>query len=270
MFKNRLSLFIALMLIFTLFVGTNVAVADKIKADDEEILVFEASEITDQNILLERAKNGVNESTSNPASVIALTKDNKSVDIDKIKVHATIQKLSTNKNLKTGKLTSQYKLVSFADIPLSVLSTDIDSSSGWDQTGGIRATCTIYFDEMTCGQVKYIKMNSINGTWDRFDSSITWSNSKIGVFTQSTVAYSNCNVYWQGVMTGYDEIKPSNGIPTSGTNYSMTPFLNSQTDLYGKYMSNRTGVDNNQGNMKIDLSRSGSSWNFTFSNSVRY
>lgn len=112
-------------------------------------------------------------------------------------------------------------------------------------------------------------MNRIDGKWDRFDSTIIWSNSKIGVYTQSTVAYSNCNVYWQGVMLGYDEIQPSSGIPTSGTNYYMTPFLNRQTDLYGKYMSNKVNVDNNQGNMKIDLRRGSSAWNFTFTNSVR-
>ncbi|GBF34673.1 hypothetical protein DCCM_3793 [Desulfocucumis palustris] len=271
MFKSKLLIFVVFILIAALFITpASMAASDSngvsLKLDKDEVLVFQADEITDDSILLERAKNGICDGPAFDAKA-TLTKDGVEKNSDKIKVYFTVQKLQSKKNSKTDKTTDLYKQTSYAIIPLSALAYDPDTDSDWDQTGAIKATSSIYYEGSSCyldsKTRNGFRITKIAGVWNRYDSTVTWKNSKIGFWQQAFYSFkSDCSSNLSRTL-GYDEAKPSSGIPTSGTTYNMNP-----SNPNGYYFTNDSG-DQNRANMKIDLVRSGNTWNFMFANFLR-
>lgn len=94
----------------------------------------------------------------------------------------------------------------------------------------------------------------------RITHCLRWKNSKIGFYQQGSGRDINCNNYW-GQTKGYDELV-AGGYPISGEAYVIFP------NTGGMYFSNNSSLDYNVANMKIDLVRGGTTWNFTFQNKL--
>ena len=202
---------------------------------ENETLIFEREEITDLDLLLERAKKGINEGPGNPRAT--LTKDGKEIsrseknlakDDDKEnKTFVTVQKVKQKKNLETGKVTTLYRQDAFAIIQGK---TDTDAGTDPGSLSNIYLTAynTIYWSAIQCDDLFWnYKFTLVRGRWVRKDSQVSWANSKIGYYQQGEKFTSSCVSKGMGYYQANVSM-PSSGNPVSGTWYSLEP----GTDYY--------------------------------------
>ncbi|GAV24051.1 hypothetical protein cpu_25610 [Carboxydothermus pertinax] len=238
---------------------------DLSEQNSDELVIYEAKEITDEKVLFERAINGVIEGDVVPKVKVFLQKDGSEVDTKNVKQYVTVQKIKTTKNLKSGATRSLYKQVSISLLSSTALQ---DLNEGWDSTYGVKATCTAWYETITLpvkdlfGNIinyrTYYRYVKIDGKWIKYDSTLSLKNSQIGFRHQGTAAKSDGTIY--GGLSIDRTYTVANGYPTSGTTYSIYPNTN------GYYFSNDALGDQNLARMKVDITKGGSTWNFTFLN----
>lgn len=189
---------------------------DSINNDDanfiknsNEVLVFQAEEVTDDVQLYERAVNGITEVDIKVKPTANLTKDGDDVSNGKIKTYYTVQKLQTKKDLMTGKTTTRYRQDSYALVPSSLLKDTSktgkgssfhialsDPGQGYDSTYSVMAQTTAYYDLINCYHsgvyINYYRYYQVSGSWTRLDSQVTWSNAQLGAYHQGTGVDTSC------------------------------------------------------------------------------
>lgn len=144
-------------------------------------IIYRADEITDIDLLFERAKNGVTDETDNNfkehMSILGAVSDN-----DVIRHFSTTQKLLEVK--KNNETIENFKIVSFV-----VVSENDDSGiirpfgskdeEQWDGTYGIRAYSTVYFTRSRNGNLYTYTLDSVSGGWDNIDSQYRLSDRHV-------------------------------------------------------------------------------------------
>ena len=227
--------------------------------NENEKLIFERNEITDEDQLLQRAKDGINEGNTAPKATVELSRNGKPVSDNRIETYVTVQKLKSKKNLITGAVSTLYRQDAFALIPAGVLRAPLDDpNSGYDESVSVKATNTIYYYQNYFDGRNVFKYDKVGGKWTRLDPTVSWSNSEIGWSARGTI-YDNYGNDIGQISNSDRETVPSSGSPTSGTEYFMTP---SVTNYIGWALT----VDYMAGNQLIDLSRDGETWYFWFAN----
>lgn len=273
---------VLLLLLMLCFFTTSVAFAsqdDKVKfeVNQDEIMIFEADEITDDMALLERAKKGISDVPA-PQGKVKLHKAGKEIKDNDIKVYTTTQKLKAKRNKKTGEIVTLYKQDSIAEIPKSTFEEKdnkvasltrlaslsmvalTDSGDKNDSTSNptVLSTNTIYYEAKACpdpyiGQRNYYKFTSVGNKWKIIDYQVSLSNGVIGYYRQGGAVNSSCQS--QGGKLWGEDI--SIGTPSSGVEKKVTPTKNTSW-----YVSVSSSLDQNLAHGTITITRGSSSWSF--------
>jgi hypothetical protein len=175
--KQLASLVMSLVFLLTLVGNTSFAQSTSF----DEKIIYKAKEITDINLLYERAKNGVTDKKDDnfkeDVSIMGAVSEN-----DEIRKFSTTQKLlEVEKNNET---TESFKTVSFV-----VVSEKHDNGiirpfgskdeEQWDGAYGIRAYSTVYYTRSTNGNLYTYTLNSVSGGWDNIDSQYSLSGRHV-------------------------------------------------------------------------------------------
>lgn len=267
MIKRRSVLFI-ISLCLTMLLSTSVVFAgaqetpnsdspaENFKVNENEKLIFERDEITDEDQLLQRAKEKIIEVNASPKADVIFLHNGKLVADNRVKTYVTVQKLKSKKNLTTGEVTTLYRQDAFALIPAGVLSDPLqDSKEGYDSTTSVKARNTIFYYQNYFNGRNVFKYHNVYGKWTRLDSTVSWSNAKLGWQARGT-KYSDTGTDLGPIDDGYLQTLST---PVSGTAYSMTPSVKT-------YIGWALTADYMAGKQQITLSRDGETWPFWFAN----
>ncbi|EOP92952.1 hypothetical protein IGM_01514 [Bacillus cereus HuB4-4] len=119
---KRKSILLVPLLLFTLFPSftpTSATTNSCGKASSPDEIKYQSDEISNMDVLFERAIKDVNEDPDVPKATVSLQKDNENVSTDSIKTFTTTQKLKefvmNDENITT------YKATSFTIIPKKTL-----------------------------------------------------------------------------------------------------------------------------------------------------
>ncbi|WP_339287593.1 hypothetical protein [Paenibacillus sp. FSL E2-0201] len=178
--KKVFGSFLSLTLVLILF--GNVSFATPVEVSkDTEVVLYEAEQITDIDLLLERAKNGISdlESTSTENQKMTLKSENNNSLIEKSivnqKLEEEVELYSTTQLLKVVQkgedVTETYSTTSIGILSAGSLygTTDI-------LDGGVVAYSTVNFDRTPNGGLYVYKLISVTGGWNRHDSTLSLSN----------------------------------------------------------------------------------------------
>ncbi len=133
MLRKRRLLVITLLLTFITFIAIPIGVyASPIQ--DEPQIVFQKNEITDQNILFDRAKRSISDIGHSKINSKANIKDYRG-NVDELDTYSTTQHLKTLEYLD-GTIDDYFATTVFAVIPAASYS---DYFSKWDGSYGIKA-----------------------------------------------------------------------------------------------------------------------------------
>lgn len=171
--------FLSLTLVLILF--GNVSFATPVEVPkDTEVVLYQAEQITDIDLLLERAKNGISdlESTSTQKQKLTLKLENN---------NSLIEKSLVNQKLEEGELYSTTQLLKVVQKGEDVTETYSTTSIGilsagslYGTTdlldGGVVAYSTVNFDRTANGGLYVYKLISVTGGWNRHDNTILLSN----------------------------------------------------------------------------------------------
>jgi len=173
--KKLSSLLATMFLLTTIFGGVSAFASSP---EEKEIVLFEAEPITDVEVLLERAKNGISDSngeiatfTNKPSLSVQSIKTTGVEDEDEFKqdFYETTQKLKVVQ--KGDDIIETYNTTSFA-----VLSEGRKYETQPDSSGGVVAYSTVTYDRVPNGHLALYKLIKVSGGWNVHDSSISLSN----------------------------------------------------------------------------------------------
>ncbi|WP_120464958.1 hypothetical protein [Paenibacillus aceti] len=153
----------------------NVSFANSLSELDSKVL-YNAQEITDIDLLYERAKHGISDVVSkNPDQNIAFVSD--------APINGTIKEYTTTQKLlaveKNGVLEESFKTVSFL-VYTEEKSTDEEKpgliqprgskeEEDWDSSKGVRAYSTVKYTRSTNNNLYTYKLDSVSGGWNSYD-----------------------------------------------------------------------------------------------------
>ena len=183
MLKLRKSLTIVTILtLFCMLLSSVCFASEKESKIKEKKVVFKAEEITDFNILLEKAKKGESDL---PIDVLDKKIKSESKMVNKetnetieLQYYRTSQLLEVVED-EDGKIIEEKYVVTLIDVvPLST--GLINSNPTWDSSGGVYALSTIHFSiEPDAAGNSYYKMTRGAGSWHTPDGSISLSNRDV-------------------------------------------------------------------------------------------
>lgn len=266
-----ISLMLLLLLTSSVSFASDGLASDSFISNDNEVLVYESAEITDQAELFDRAVKQISDEPVKTKQISTLTENGQNISTDKIKTYTTVQKLKEKKDLQTGKTTSYYRQDSFAVIPKSMLDSEVSKTSNVDKTTfrvalidqdqdydpsvSVLVTSKIYYSYFNCLNRNFYKFSKVSGTYNILDSQVTMSNAKVGYYNLGTVVNSNCAGNYGNQEYNTWTVSSS---PVSGTEYS-----HSINSYY--YYSNGSS-DINSGSAGITLRRGTTTWQYTYTN----
>lgn len=169
-----------LSVVFMLSLFGNTSFAQSVDPSNGEI-IYKADEITDINVLFERAKNGITDEIVNNfeenVSILGEVSDN-----DVIRQFSTTQKLLEVK--KNNEIIESFKTVSFVVVSKENENSIIQpfgskDEEQYDGTWGIRAFSTVYFTRGTNGTLYTYTMDSVSGGWDSIDPTYNLSDRHV-------------------------------------------------------------------------------------------
>lgn len=263
--RSKAKLLFSLVLVLLFLVSTT-AVAkapndnNGFKLGKDELFVFEANEIVDQELLLDRAKKGITDVPAYPLPKVELIRDDgQKVDSNKIEKYVTVQRVKTKKNIKTGATTDLYRVDSFAAITPTALS---DTNQKWDSSYSVLSTNTGWYEVIRCntfGGLQYFaKYTKVQGKWDKSDGQVTMTNGRLGYYHQGADTRNNsCS----SLGSHYGGKEKNIGNPTSGTTYSYIP-----DPAIDRYYATFSVADFNCSNTKVTLTRGTTTWEFLHQN----
>ncbi|WP_313640339.1 hypothetical protein [Paenibacillus sp.] len=147
--------------------------------DKDKVVLFEATPITDIDVLLERAKNGItdrqNESQPTPSVVQISNKallQEDEFSLEEIEYYSTTQKIREIKQ-------DQTTVETFSTTNFAILSADDKYQTKPDTSGGVVAYSTVSYDVIYANNLENYKLLSVTGGWNVHDSSISLSNRTV-------------------------------------------------------------------------------------------
>lgn len=171
--KRVLKLMTVLSSLLLIFANISYADNNNLTNEDKETVIYQATPITDINILFERAKKGITDIEETVPSqkliIESAIGQNLSKEENAVEYYTTTQKIKAVK--KGEEVTETYATTNFAIMSAgSVYQTTPDSS------GGVVAYSTINYDRQTNNGLFTYKLISVTGGWNPHDSTISLSN----------------------------------------------------------------------------------------------
>lgn len=240
--RKKIGFFLSIIVSLSILAAPVVASPQNLIENSE--LISEKQIIKDNNILFERAKKGISDLHEEKIIPKAKLVNEKTQQELKVKTYTTSQLQKVTKDSSGKILQETYATTSFA----IALSDGSQSDSSWDETGGVKASSTIYWNYAYNNGFTYLDMSGqkISGQWTIYDNELYLTNKK---FTMGQSGITLNHGYKQQV---------SNSNPSSLTyNYTVPswyPVLADGQSSIG--MSAYALVNDN----------SGDSWGFWFSN----
>ncbi|WP_227836461.1 hypothetical protein [Clostridioides sp. ES-S-0001-02] len=218
----------------------------EVKDSSDMKVTYSEKQITDMNKLYDMAKNGISDvETSNEKGIITSDKTGESMDVDAI---STTQLLEVKQSKDV--VSKTYVKTIFLDtdtIKNNSLRRDNKTESGWDKTGGVKATATVVYTTNSYGTYNtYIKVSSASGKWTISDGQILISNRKV-VLNQSGTRPNG----------GMGIVQAQNKTPTSNS------FSYNFPSSWYPVARELAGYVCGPG-MSCTLKRGGSSWSFSY------
>ncbi|MED3069835.1 hypothetical protein P4310_31100 [Bacillus thuringiensis] len=273
---KRKSILLVPLLLFTLFPSftpTSATTNSCGKASSPDEIKYQSDEISNMDVLFERAIKDVNEDPDVPKATVSLQKDNENVSTDSIKTFTTTQKLKefvmNDENITTYKATSftiipkktlgiEGGATEETNNPIDILNSLGQTKEGYDGSYSVIASNTTYYDYISCdtggGPVGMYKITQVSGSWRILDSQVRLGTGYVG-WSVSTTGYSSACVhqtpYQAGSYTNKGTISP-------GSTYTIYP----SQKYYGVSMSHFYIV----GQQKVTIIRGGSSYTFELQN----
>lgn len=246
----------ALLILFTLsssynaFAGENTASLKKEK------------EITDLDILYEKARNEISDNKEMDAqlqhnSTAILSGDKGTFSTNDIL--STTQKL-TSEQTSEG-LKESYVTTTFTNVNLDELSKDSiiqpfadHGKEGYDNSKSVKAYSRIYYNTSTNGGLPHYAITKVTGGWISYDAYVSFKNAEVSITQQGTTKYSGCT-------NGYCN------------NQIVTKTVSGSTFTYTSPMTSWKPVTKNDFTLiavkqKATLYDSSSSWVFSFDNNL--
>ncbi len=218
-------------------------------------VVFEAQEITDSDVLLQRAKAGITDLPGDEKEVIASITGPSGAVIDKL---VTTQKIKETRWHGGGQNRYVTTAIFRVHLPKSSVDGQVSPAASDDITdpsGSWSFFLTFTYDtKYDASMNRYGQIQSVKGKWARHDSQVTCKDAKL---------QAGCN--GPRLEGGYNLSKVSSksiGYPSSGTTYSFTSSTFSNWghtqyaasdggDVFGCYIA---------GGGRCTLQRGGSTW----------
>ncbi|WP_342436672.1 hypothetical protein NSS79_25570 [Paenibacillus sp. FSL L8-0436] len=149
--------------------------------DKDEVVLYEATPITDMEVLFERAKNGITDlplsKSAEEPSIKQILNNNKS-QIQAEPEIGVVEYFSTTQKVKAVKIDE--KIVdTFSTTSFAILADGSKNETKWDSSGGVVAYSTVNYDTLTQNNIKHYKLVSVTGGWNIHDSSINLSNRTV-------------------------------------------------------------------------------------------
>lgn len=171
--KKLSTLLASLFLLTTIFGSASSFAATP---EEKEVILFEAEPITDIDVLLERAKNGITDSTGKvttfskkPSLKIQALNESAASEEFEQETFETTQKIKVTQ--KGSEITETYNTTEFV-----VLSEGRKYETQPDSSGGVVAYSTVTYDRVPHGNLYLYKLIKVSGGWNVHDSSIILSN----------------------------------------------------------------------------------------------
>ncbi|WP_110931587.1 hypothetical protein [Paenibacillus bouchesdurhonensis] len=155
------------------------------KADSGGTVIYQAEEITDLDVLFDRAKNGISDVTNDSEQALFVVQS-PSDNNDNIKQYTTTQKLLAVQN-------GEELVETFSKVSFLVITNDYNSSENgnlirpfgskeeeeWDSGYGLRAYSKVNYTRTLNNNVYAYKLDSVSGGWDKSDSRYILSDRKV-------------------------------------------------------------------------------------------
>lgn len=222
--KTIISLIVTMFLISFFFIS-NVSAATTNKPETDEEVLFETAEITDLEVLYEKAKKedklqkavdkySVKSNGKSKKATATLKNGKNTIEVETV---STVQLLKTVKN--EGLVEKTYAVTSFASPTIDELesvSTLADSSKSGSKTDSgisVKSSATIYYTESTVSGYASVDLNRTATSWSVLDGRTYIENRRIQMAAQGT----NSGYYYNQV----DAIRYQN-TNTTATYYAPT------------------------------------------------
>lgn len=205
-------------------------------------VLFEQVEITDKEVLFERAKNNLTDRevpfSFKGSSVTPMEAE----ENDNIEAH--VDSYSTTQLLRTVELGNDVVVNKYVTDSFQTLSLRDKFDYTWDpDTYGCRAYSRIYWNEIMDDGQKYYSLYSVQGGWDNIDSQYTLSNRSV------TLGQSG----WG--LGGYVGLLQEETLPVYANSYSRS--------ADSSWIPVFSGYQNNVGAFsEVTITRFGTSWDF--------
>lgn len=234
--KKTFKAFISLSVLLLLFGSVSFAKASD-TSQEEGVVLYETEQITDIDLLLERAKNGISDLESTPTQKLTLKSESSNSLIERSQVNQSLEEevdyYSTTQLLKVVQkgedITETYSTTS-----IGILAAGSIYQTTGDSSGGVVAYSTVNYDRTTNGGLFVYKLVSVTGGWNPHDSSISLSNRTVryaisgnkygGGFTSQTsgnIAVS-ANAFGFAAPTSWDSVESSSMIMGVTTDVKLT------------------------------------------------
>lgn len=182
--KTKKLLFLVLVVVlFSSIGGTSFAEP----STSEGKIIYQAEEITDLDLLLERAKNGLTDVEENPQQKLFVVQ-NHSDNNEDIKEYTTTQKLLAVQN--GDEVVETFSKVSFVVITNENKNGVINNGNlikpfsskeeeEWDGGYGLKAYSKVNYTRTKSGNIYAYKLDSVSGGWEKSDSRYILSDRKV-------------------------------------------------------------------------------------------
>lgn len=189
---KKMGLLLIMALLITCFSGITAFASNNIDTPGVNMVKFETYEITDKNVLFEKAQNNISDKSVGKATVQI-----KNNDKMKSETYSTTQLLKVEEDTTTNNVSKTYVTNSFVivqdeeEIENTALTTAVSplatipgtmTKVKWDTTTGVKATATIYWTEYENYQgtpLTYYKLNKAVGSWYQADTQIIIFNREV-------------------------------------------------------------------------------------------
>jgi hypothetical protein len=210
--------------IFSLSIMLFILICSPVYAETQKNnVLYQATEIKDIDSLLKRAKSGLSDVTENTVNfdgqVIKNIGDKK--ENNHIKTYTTTQKLKVEK-LYTGETVEHY-----ATTKIALINSD-GSQYGeqYDESVGVKAYSTIYWNYTTVNNITYTKLVSATGGWTIEDSQLYVTGKRVRL---GATGMSPNRTYTEQ----YQDFYPSGTTFSYNANTSWYPIQNDGFDKVG-------------------------------------
>jgi len=153
------------------------------------------------------------------------------------------QRLSTLSTPQDGQTVTVYD----AEITPVILASLVDSSQKWDSSLAVKVTIWMYWNGFDSGGLTWVSISKYETMWQRYDSSVIMRNASMnaGCAGEAWPGSQPCSDFSQSRWIG---------VPTSGSQYSLTPYW------AGNYIATGGLAGYQAGNSRVQLKRGTTTW----------